>query len=89
MENNPEERTYEQIKELLRNEGWKEQRGGEGYMNGECGTNFMKDGSMLGLSFCDCPDEETLDDLWPESDDLELEKELIMEKNDPGYDGAE
>lgn len=87
MENNPEERTYEQLKEILRQNGWKEQRGGEQYFNGDYGTNFMKEGSILGLSFCDWPDEELVEDLFPESDDLELEKELTMEKNDPEYGG--
>ena len=65
-----EERTYEQLKEILIQNGWKEQTGGEGNMNGELGTNFMRNDQMIGISFNDCPDEETLDELFGSEDDM-------------------
>jgi len=96
-----EEEMYNTIKELLRKDGWKEQRDGEGNMNGELGTNFMKNDTMIGISFNDCPDEETLDDLFGSEEDMapsivrvrtpaEMDElELSVEKNDPSYYGEE
>ena len=98
---NPEDETYEQLKELLRKDGWKEQTGGEGYFNGSYGTNFMKNDSMIGISYDPDPDEEALDELFGSEDDMapsvvkihtpaEMDElELSVEKNDPSYYGEE
>lgn len=101
MDLSAEDEMYEQLKELLRKDGWVEQRGGEGYMNGESGTNFMKNDAMIGISYNPMPDEEVLDDLFGSEDDMAPsvvkirtpadmdELELSVEKNDPSYYGEE
>lgn len=62
-----EERTYEQICELLRQEGWKEQRDGESNMNGVLGTNFMRSGCVITIIFNDTMDEEEMLELFGEA----------------------
>lgn len=98
---NAEDETYELLKETLRKDGWVEQNGGEGYMNGSYGTNFMKNDSMIGISYDPDPDEEVLDELFGREDDMAPsvvpirtssdmdELELSVEKNDPSYYGEE
>jgi len=67
---NAEDETYEHLKESLRKDGWVEQTDGEGYMNGSYGTNFMKNDSMIGLSYDPDPDAEVLDELFGSADDM-------------------
>lgn len=57
---------YEDLKNLLRKEGWKEQRGGESYINGVSGTNFGKDGELISLQYNESLDNEEWEDLFKE-----------------------
>ena len=52
--------------EQLKSEGWKVQREGVVYLNGTLGTNLYKDGEVLHISQEFYPDEELIEDLWPE-----------------------
>lgn len=55
------EKQYEALKDTLKAFGWKEQDSGEVTINGEVGTNFIKDGEIIRLGFCLMPDEEELE----------------------------
>jgi hypothetical protein len=57
---------FDNLKAHLIGLGWKEQRDGTNYLNGEYMTNFLKDGEIIGISYNAYPDEETINDLWPE-----------------------
>lgn len=59
--------TYVELKDLLRTKGWIEQRDGEVYLNGEFGTNFGKDGTIIHLSYNEWVDEEEWADLFQET----------------------
>ncbi len=60
-----EKMEFDKISEDLKKKGFKEQRGGSNYMNGEYGTNFLSpSGEMIHLSQNTCPDEEVIEDLF-------------------------
>jgi len=59
---------YESLKRMLRDKGWKEQRGGEGYVNGEYGTSFAKDCRVISIGYTDFLDEEEYEDLFGSDD---------------------
>jgi len=50
----------------LKAEGWKEQMSGTTYINGTLGTNLLKDGEVITVQQEFCPDEEFLEQEWPE-----------------------
>ena len=50
----------------LKSEGWKEQMSGTSYINGTIGTNLLKDGEVITVQQEFCPDEEFLEQEWPE-----------------------
>ena len=50
----------------LRSEGWKEQLSGTNYINGTIGTNLLKDGEVVTVQQEFSPDEEFLEQEWPE-----------------------
>lgn len=52
---------FNNLKKILKKEGWKEQYSGEIYVNGTLGTNFWKDGQVLHLSLDLYADEELLE----------------------------
>lgn len=58
---------YDMLKAMLRNEGWKEQRDGEGYINGIVGTNYGRDGEVISISYNDGIDEEEWEELFGEA----------------------
>ena len=53
------------ISELLK-DGWKMQKGGLSYINGALGTNLFKDGEVLTVQQESMPDEEFIEQEWPE-----------------------
>jgi len=53
------------VSELVK-DGWKIQRSGMHYINGTLGTNLYKDGEVISISQEFYPDEESIEDLWPE-----------------------
>ena len=50
----------------LKAEGWKEQLSGANYINGTIGTNLLKDGEVVTVQQEFSPDEEFLEQEWPE-----------------------
>ena len=64
----PENKTCsaEKIVSELVKAGWKIQRSGMHYINGTLGTNLYKDGEVISISQEFYPDEESIEDLWPE-----------------------
>ncbi|MHC4060456.1 MAG: hypothetical protein ACYS7Y_24805 [Planctomycetota bacterium] len=50
----------------LKAEGWKEQMSGTIYINGTLGTNLLKDGEVITVQQEFYPDEEFLEQEWPE-----------------------
>jgi hypothetical protein len=52
----------------LKAEGWKEQMAGITYINGTLGTNLLKDGEVITVQQEFCPDEEFLEQEWPDED---------------------
>jgi hypothetical protein len=55
---------YNELKSVLRTEGWIEQRDGEGYMNGYVGTNFGKDGEIISIGYNTLADDEEWNELF-------------------------
>ena len=53
------------ISQLLK-DGWKMQKGGISYINGTLGTNLFKDGEVLTVQQEFMPDEEFIEQEWPE-----------------------
>ncbi len=58
------ENMYRMLKSILKGAGWKEQKQGEVYINGEFMTNFGKDGEVIHLSFDLDLDEEEYDNMF-------------------------
>ena len=58
----------ERIVAELKARGWIEQNAGMNYMNGTLATNLLKDGEVLRLGLDADPDEEFLEQEWPEED---------------------
>jgi hypothetical protein len=52
----------------LKAEGWKEQMAGITYINGTLGTNLLKDGEVITVQQEFCPDEEFLEQEWPDEE---------------------
>lgn len=52
-----------EIKRLLKQNGWKEQRCGEIYINGTIGTNFWKMDETIHISLNLWEDEEVLENM--------------------------
>ncbi len=50
----------------LKTEGWKEQMSGTNYINGTIGTNLLKDGEVVTVQQEFNPDEEFLEQEWPD-----------------------
>jgi hypothetical protein len=53
------------ISELLK-DGWKMQKGGISYLNRTLGTNLFKEGEVLTIQQEFMPDEEFIEQEWPE-----------------------
>ena len=53
------------VSELVK-AGWKIQRSGMHYINGTLGTNLYKDGEVLTIQQEFTPDEEFIEQEWPE-----------------------
>lgn len=53
------------ISQLLK-DGWKMQKGGISHINGTLGTNLFKDGEVLTVQQEFMPDEEFIEQEWPE-----------------------
>ena len=53
------------IAELLK-DGWKMQKSGLSYINGTLGTNLFRDGEVLTVQQEFMPDEEFVEEEWPE-----------------------
>ena len=53
------------ISQLLK-DGWKMQKGGISHINGILGTNLFKDGEVLTVQQEFMPDEEFIEQEWPE-----------------------
>ena len=53
------------ISELVK-DGWKVQKSGIHYINGTLGTNLYKDGEALTMQQEFMPDEEFIEQEWPE-----------------------
>jgi len=53
------------ISELIK-EGWKIQKSGFSYINGTLGTNLYKDGEAITIQQEFTPDEEFIEQEWPE-----------------------
>jgi hypothetical protein len=51
----------------LKADGWKEQMSGTSYTNGTLGTNLLKDGEVITVQQEFCPDEEFLEQEWPDA----------------------
>jgi len=58
--------TAEQLIEQLKAEGWKEQQSGTCYTNGTVGSNLLKDGQVITIQQELYPDEDFLEQEWPE-----------------------
>ncbi len=56
----------ERLVAVLKAKGWVEQKGGSVYINGTLGTSLLKDGEMISIQQDSCPDEEIVDQLWPD-----------------------
>ena len=65
-----EQTAIEQIVEQLKAKGWKLQQSGIIYLNGSLGTNLLKDGEVLSLQLELYPDEEIVEQEWPESGEV-------------------
>jgi hypothetical protein len=50
----------------LKSEGWKEQMSGTNYINGTLGTNLLKDGEVVTIQQEFCPDDDFIEQEWPE-----------------------
>jgi len=50
----------------LKAEGWKEQQSGTTYINGTIGANLLKDGEVITVQQEFYPDEEFLEQEWPD-----------------------
>ena len=50
----------------LKAEGWKEQMSGANYINGTLGTNLLKDGEVVTIQQEFCPDDDFIEQEWPE-----------------------
>ena len=61
--------TAEQLIEQLKAEGWKEQQSGTCYTSGTVGSNLLKDGQVITVQQELYPDEEFLEQEWPEQGD--------------------
>ena len=61
-----EQTAIEKIVEQLKAEGWQEQRSGMVSLNGSLGTNLLKDGEVLSLQLQLYPDEEIVEQEWPQ-----------------------
>ena len=53
------------ISQLLK-DGWKMQKGGISHINGTLGTNLFKDGEIITVQQEFMPDEEFIEQEWPE-----------------------
>ena len=53
------------ISQLLK-DGWKMQKGGISHINGTLGTNLFKDGEVITVQQEFMPDEEFIEQEWPE-----------------------
>ena len=64
----PEDKTCaaERVISELLNNGWKMQKGGISYINGTLGTNLFKDGEVLTIQQEFTPDDEFIEQEWPE-----------------------
>ena len=64
----PEEQSCkaELIIAQLKAEGWKEQMSGTNYINGTLGTNLLKDGEVVTIQQEFCPDDEFIEQEWPD-----------------------
>ena len=58
----------EQLIEQLKAEGWKEQRSGTCYVNGNVGSNLLKDGQVITVQQELRPDEDFLEQEWGEEE---------------------
>ena len=58
--------TAEKVISKLLKEGWKMQKGGLSYINGTLGTNLFRDGEVLTIQQEFMPDEEFIEQEWPE-----------------------
>ncbi len=56
-------RAFEEIKDMLRKDGWTEQICGEIYLLSSIGTNFFKDEEIIHLSIELNVDKETIDNM--------------------------
>lgn len=63
-----EKHAIDRLVDQLKQEGWKEQRDGIIGFNSSYGTNLFKDGEVLTINVDTQPDEEVLEELWPEDD---------------------
>ena len=59
----------EQLIEQLKAEGWKEQQSGTCYTSGTVGSNLLKDGQVITVQQELYPDEDFLEQEWPEQGD--------------------
>jgi len=57
------EKLFKEIKKMLRRNGWKEQRCGEVYINGEIATNFWNGTESIHISLNFLEDEEALESM--------------------------
>ena len=58
--------TAEKVISQLLKDGWKMQKGGIAYINGTLGTNLFKDGEVITIQQEFMPDEEFIEQEWPE-----------------------
>ena len=58
--------TAEKVISQLLKDGWKMQKGGLCYVNGTLGTNLFKDGEVLTVQQEFMPEEEFIEQEWPE-----------------------
>ena len=56
----------ERIVNMLKKEGWTEQEAGTNCINGIMATNLFKDGEVLTIQQNFFPDEEFIEQQWPE-----------------------
>ena len=61
----------ERIVERLEAEGWKQQQSGMMYINGMLGTNLLKNGAVLTIQQEFHPDQEFLEQEWPDENGAE------------------
>ncbi|UCG49761.1 MAG: hypothetical protein JSU94_08255 [Phycisphaerales bacterium] len=55
----------------LKAEGWKKQQSGTVYINGTIGINLLKDGEVITVQQEFYPDEEFLEQEWPDEKHIE------------------